>query len=180
MARVVHEPDSKHPEPLPAQWAGLKFFNVYGPNEYHKEDMKSVICKIYPQIVAGATTRLFKSHNPDYEDGGQMRDFIYVDDCVSVMLWLYENPEVNGLFNVGTGQARSFRGLAEATFAASGMEPKITYIDMPVHLRKKYQYFTQADVKKLREAGYDKPFTSLEEGIGRYVKEFMSREEKYK
>ncbi len=180
IARIVHEPESKHPETLPPQWAGLKFFNVYGPNEYHKDDMMSVVCKLYPQIMAGAAARLFKSHNRDYEDGGQKRDFIYVDDCVSVMLWLYDNPGVNGLFNVGTGKARSFRDLAEATYAAAGKKPRISYIDMPVHLREKYQYFTEADTSKLRAAGYDKPFTELEDGIEKYVRDFMAREDKYK
>ncbi len=180
ISRIVHDPDGKHPEPLPTQWAGLKFFNVYGPNEYHKGDMMSVACKLYPQVEAGATAKLFKSHREDFEDGGQKRDFIYVDDCVSVMLWLYQNPGINGLFNVGTGKARSFKELAEAVFDASGVRPKISYIDMPMQLREKYQYFTQADVGKLRAAGYDKPFTELEAGIAKYVKEFMSREDKYR
>ncbi|MCI5059933.1 MAG: ADP-glyceromanno-heptose 6-epimerase [Alphaproteobacteria bacterium] len=164
-------------EQVPPQWAGLKFFNVYGPNEYHKGDQMSVICKLYPQVVAGAAAKLFKSHNPDYEDGGQLRDFVYVKDCVSVMLWLYENKDVSGLFNVGTGQARSFKDLAEATFAAAGMEPKINYIDMPESLREKYQYFTQADMSKLRAAGYDKPFTELEDGVRDFVQNHMGQSE---
>jgi len=165
-------------EQVPPQWAGLKFFNVYGPNEYHKDDQMSVICKLYPQVVAGATAKLFKSHNPNYEDGGQLRDFVYVKDCVSVMLWLYENKNVNGLFNVGTGEARSFKDLAEATFSAAGKEPKINYIDMPESLQPKYQYFTQADMTKLRGAGYDKKFTSLEDGVKDFVG-YMSKEDKY-
>jgi ADP-L-glycero-D-manno-heptose 6-epimerase len=180
ISRVVHGEDNKHEEPVPRQWAGLKFFNVYGPNEYHKGDMMSVICKLYPQVVAGATAKLFKSHHPDYEDGGQSRDFVYAGDCVSVMLWLYDNPQINGLFNVGTGRARSFRDLAEATFAAAGVKSKISYVDMPMHLREKYQYFTQADMGKLRAAGYTAPFTELEEGIERYVKDFMARENVYR
>lgn len=164
-------------EKVPLQWAGLKFFNVYGPNEYHKEDQMSVVCKLYPQVMAGAAAKLFKSHHPDYEDGGQLRDFVYVKDCVDVMVWLYDNKDVCGLFNVGTGSARSFKDLAESTFAAAGKDPKINYIDMPDQLRSKYQYFTEADMSKLRAAGYDKSFTSLEEGIGDYVRNYMAKEE---
>ena len=166
-------------EPIPAQWAGLKFFNVYGPNEYHKEDQMSVICKLYPQVMAGATAKLFKSHHPDYEDGGQLRDFVYVKDCVAVMMFLLKQPKVCGLFNVGTGEARSFKDLAEATFKAAGKEPKINYIDMPEHLREKYQYFTQADMTKLRSAGFNADFTSLEEGVRDYVENYMSKEDQY-
>lgn len=175
VARVVKNQN----EPIPAQYAGLKFFNVYGPNEYHKDDMMSVICKLYPQVMAGATAKLFKSHHPDYEDGGQLRDFVYVKDCIKVMLWLAENKDVNGLFNVGTGEARSFKDLAEATFKAAEEAPKINYIDMPEHLRDKYQYFTQANMDKLKAAGYDKEFTSLEEGVRDYVQNYMVKEDKY-
>ncbi len=167
----------KGQEPTPKQWAGLKFFNVYGPNEYHKGDQMSVICKLYPQVVAGANAKLFKSHKDGYDDGGQLRDFVYVKDCVNVMLWLYENENVNGLFNVGTGKARSFKDLAEATFAAAEKEPKITYIDMPEMLREKYQYYTQANMDKLREAGYTAEFTDLEEGVKDYVQNYMSKED---
>ncbi len=166
-------------EPVPAQWAGLKFFNVYGPNEYHKGDQMSVICKLYPQVIAGAAAKLFKSHRKDYADGGQLRDFVYVKDCVSVMLWLYENKGVNGLYNVGTGNARSFKDLAEATFDAADKPAKINYIDMPEVLRDKYQYFTEADMTKLRIAGYDKPFTELEDGVRDYVQNYMGKEDKY-
>ncbi len=166
-------------ENVPPQWAGLKFFNVYGPNEYHKGDQMSVICKLYPQVMAGAAAKLFKSHHKEYEDGGQLRDFVYVKDCVSVMLWLYDNKDVNGLFNVGTGNARSFKDLAEATFKAADKDVKINYIDMPEHLRQKYQYFTQADMNKLREAGYDKSFTELEEGVRDYVQNYMAQEDIY-
>ncbi len=165
---------------IPPQWCGLKFFNVYGPNEYHKGDQMSVVCKLYPQVAAGATARLFKSHHPDYEDGGQLRDFIYVKDCVKVMLWLFQNPQVNGLFNVGTGQARSFKDLAVATFAAAGVKEKIQYFDMPEQLKGRYQYFTQADMIKLRNAGYNMPFTSLEDGIRDYVVEYMSKSDQYR
>lgn len=167
-------------EKVPPQWAGLKFFNVYGPNEYHKGDQMSVICKLYPQVMAGAAAKLFKSHHKDYEDGGQLRDFVYVKDCVSVMLWLYENKDINGLFNVGTGNARSFKDLAEATFEAASKPCKINYIDMPDHLREKYQYFTEADMNKLRSAGYDKPFTELEDGVRDYVQNYMAKEDAYR
>jgi len=175
VARVLED----QREAVPPQWAGLKFFNVYGPNEYHKGDQRSVVCKLYPQVEAGAAAKLFKSHHKEYEDGGQVRDFIYVKDCVSVMLWLLDNPSVNGLFNVGTGQARSFKDLARATFEAAGREPKITYIDMPEILQDKYQYFTQANVQKLRDRGYAKPFTSLENGIAEYVQKYLGQDEKF-
>lgn len=176
VARVVETKS----EPLPPQWAGLKFFNVYGPNEYHKGDQMSVVCKLYPQVVAGAAAKLFKSHHPDYEDGGQLRDFVWVGDCVDVMLWLYDNPSVSGLFNVGTGKARSFKDLALSTFAAANKAPKVNYIDMPETLRDKYQYYTQADMAKLRDAGYSKPFTELEDGVGQYVRDYMSKADPYR
>lgn len=176
ISRVVRTGEEK----IPPQWAGLKFFNVYGPNEYHKADQMSVICKLYPQIVAGATARLFKSDNPSYADGGQMRDFVYVQDCVDVMLWLYDNPKVNGLFNVGSGKARSFHDLAKAGFAAAGMFPKISFIDMPDELKAKYQYFTEANMAKLRAAGYAKPMTELEDGVSRYIKDYMSQSDQYR
>ncbi len=176
VARIVETKS----EPLPAQWAGLKFFNVYGPNEYHKGEQMSVVCKLHPQVEAGAAARLFKSHHPDYQDGGQLRDFVWVGDCVDVMLWLYDHPEVNGLFNVGTGKARSFKDLAEATFKAANKPSKITYSDMPVTLRDKYQYYTQADMAKLKGAGYSKPFTELEDGIGKYVRDYLSKTDPYR
>lgn len=167
-------------EAAPPQWAGLKFFNVYGPNENHKGEQMSVVCKLYPQVMAGASARLFKSHHPDYEDGGQLRDFVWVGDCVDIMVWLYDNPQVSGLYNVGSGAARSFKDLAEATFKAAGREPKINYMDMPENLRGKYQYFTQADMGKLRAAGYDKPLTGLEEGIAQYVQTYLSQDDPYR
>ena len=176
ISRVLENKNEK----VPPQWVGLKFFNVYGPNEYHKEDQMSVICKLYPQVIAGAAAKLFKSHHPDYEDGGQLRDFVYVKDCVDVMVWLYDNKDVSGLFNVGTGTARSFKDLAEATFDAAGKEPKINYIDMPDQLQAKYQYFTEADMNKLRAAGYDKPFTELEDGVRDYVQNYMAQEDPYR
>jgi len=164
----------------PPQWAGLKFFNVYGPNEYHKGEMMSVPCRRYPEIVAGQPFRLFKSDRPDYSDGGQLRDFVYVTDCVSVILWLLAHPSVNGLFNVGSGKASSFKQLAEACFTAAGLAPNIDYFPMPDHLRGKYQYFTEADMTKLRRAGYDKPFFTIEQGMADYVSNYMSQPDKYR
>ncbi|WP_448188963.1 ADP-glyceromanno-heptose 6-epimerase [Azospirillum sp. sgz301742] len=166
-------------ETVPPQWAGLKFFNVYGPNEAHKGDMMSVVAKLHPKLAAGEPARLFKSHRDGVADGGQSRDFIWVGDCVDVMLWLLDNPEVSGLFNVGTGEARSFGDLAEATFAALGQAPRIEYFDMPEPLRDKYQYFTQASTARLRAAGYDAPFTGLEEGVRRYVQDFLAQPDPY-
>ncbi len=180
VSRIIHDKDGAKETLVPPQWAGLKFFNVYGPNEHHKGDQMSVCCKLYPQIIAGATAKLFKSHHPDYSDGGQLRDFVYVRDCVDVMLWLFDNKDVNGLFNVGTGKARSFKDLAEAVFTAAGKTPKINYIDMPQQLRGKYQYFTEANMQKLVDAGYDKPFTSLEDGIRDYVQNYLSQEDPYR
>jgi ADP-L-glycero-D-manno-heptose 6-epimerase len=159
--------------PRPPQWAGLKFFNVYGPNEYHKGEMKSVIAKMAPEIERGGTVRLFRSHRPDFSDGEQMRDFVYVRDCVSVIDWLARTPDVSGLFNVGSGRARSFLDLARAVFAALGQQPRIEFIDMPTHLRERYQYFTEAPLGKLRAAGYDRPATSLEDGVGDYVRNHL-------
>ena len=157
----------------PAQWAGLKFFNVYGPNEYHKGSMKSVVAQIFPKASSGETVNLFKSHHPDYEDGGQMRDFVSVNDCVQVIDWLSENPNASGLYNLGTGTARSFADLAKAVFAALNREPKINYIDTPIEIRDKYQYFTQAAMDKLKAAGYGHGFTSLEDGVADYVQNYL-------
>ncbi|WP_029007985.1 ADP-glyceromanno-heptose 6-epimerase [Azospirillum halopraeferens] len=167
-------------EPAPPQWAGLKFFNVYGPNEGHKGDMMSVVAKLHPQLASGRPARLFRSHRPGVEDGGQLRDFVHVDDCVAAMLWLMDNPGVCGLFNLGTGRARSFRDLALATFAAMDLEPRIDYIDMPAELQAKYQYYTQAEMGRLRAAGFTAPFTGLEEGVRRYVRDFLARPDPYR
>ena len=156
--------------PTPPQWAGLKFFNVYGPNEAHKGDMQSVVAKVCPRVEAGNPVHLFKSHNPSYTDGGQLRDFVYVKDCVAVVMWLLCNATVSGLFNVGSGTARSFLDLVKAVGAAVGHEPDIRFIDTPVELRDKYQYFTQASMTKLRAAGFDQPFHSLEDGVRDYVR----------
>ena len=164
---------------LPCQWAGLKFFNVYGPNEYHKGGQKSVVAHIYPSVAQDQEVALFKSYHPDYADGWQLRDFVWVGDCVNVMLWLLKNPQVSGLFNVGSGEARSFYDLAKATFEALGKEPKITYREMPEELRGKYQYYTKADISKLRAAGYEGEATSLEKGIARYVQEYLHAQDSY-
>ena len=155
--------------------AGLKYFNVYGPGEDHKGDMRSVIHKAHGQIRETGAVKLFKSYRPDYKDGEQVRDFVYVKDAVAVTLFCGENPKASGLFNCGTGQARSWNDLAQATFAAMGLEPRIEYIEMPVSLRSKYQYFTQADMGKLRAAGYAQAFTSLEDGIRDYVQGYLAK-----
>lgn len=164
---------------LPAQWAGLKFFNVYGPNEYHKGEQASVIQQIFPHAKYGRPVKLFKSYRPDYKDGGQLRDFVYVKDCVRVVLWLLANPSVNGLYNLGTGKARSFADLANATFAAVGKPAAITYIDMPEEIRDKYQYFTEAKMDRLRAAGYKDPFHSLEDGVKDYVQSYLTKDDQY-
>src|SRR5262245_31010946 len=156
-------------EPTPPKWAGLKFFNVYGPNEGHKGAMQSLVTKIYPAVKAGEPVTLFKSHNPRYPDGGQLRDFVYVKDCVAVVLWLLRNPGTSGLLNVGSGTARSFLDLVSAVCAVVGRAPNSRFIDTPPELRAQYQYFTQADVAKLRHAGFDAPFHSLEDGVRDYL-----------
>lgn len=151
------------------QIAGLKYFNVYGPWEHHKGDMRSVVYKAYEQIQETGKVKLFKSHRPDYEDGKQLRDFVYVGDAVDVTLWLAEPDAPSGVFNCGTGQAKSWLDLTNAVFKALDMEPNIEFIDMPEHLQSKYQYYTQAEMQKLTEAGYDNPFTSLKEGVAETV-----------
>lgn len=142
--------------------------------------MKSVVAQIYPDAAAGRAVRLFKSHHPDYVDGGQLRDFISVGDCVDVVEWLLANPAVNGIFNLGTGRARSFADLASAVFAALDRPPRITYVDMPEAVRDHYQYFTEAEMSRLRSAGYERPFTPLEQGVGSYVREHLMRDERYR
>ncbi len=163
----------------PTQCVGLKFFNVYGPNEYHKGSMRSVAEQVYPLAQRDEAFQLFKSHNPKYPDGGQLRDFVWVGDCVNVMLWLLDHPKINGLYNLGTGKARSFANLAQAVYAAAGKDPKIAFRDMPEELREKYQYFTEANMNKLRAAGYTAPFTSLEEGVRMYVQDFLAKPDPY-
>ncbi len=164
----------------PPQWVGLKFFNVYGPNEEHKGAMKSVVAQIYPRAAAGEPCRLFRSHRPGIADGGQQRDFVYVSDCVDVMLWLYDHAGVSGLFNVGTGTARSFADLAAAVYRAVGRKPMIEYVDTPPEIRDRYQYFTAARMERLRAAGYDRPATPLEEGVRDYVQSFLAAPDPYR
>ena len=164
----------------PSQWAGLKFFNVYGPNEGHKGTMKSVVAQIWPKVAADETVTLFRSHNPDYADGGQMRDFVFVDDVVDIIVWLIDNPAIFGIFNAGSGQARSFLDLAKATFAAAGKTPAIAYVATPEVIRDKYQYFTEAKMDRLRAAGYAGQATPLEEGVRRYVQDYLSTSDPYR
>ncbi|MBQ7592856.1 MAG: ADP-glyceromanno-heptose 6-epimerase [Synergistaceae bacterium] len=162
---------------FPAQHVGLKFFNVYGPNEYYKGSMASMIFHGFNQLTSDGEIRLFKSYKPEYPDGGQLRDFVYVKDICSVIMWLLDNHEVSGLFNVGTGRAQSFQELAEAVIRNSSCKNgRIRFIDMPETLRGKYQYYTQANMTKLRDAGYTKEFMPLEEGVRDYVCEYLSRE----
>ena len=166
--------------PLPPQWAGLKFFNVFGPNEYHKGEMMSLVAKRFDDAKCGKAVRLFRSHRDGIEDGDQRRDFIFVDDAIAVLHWLIEQPAVSGIFNVGTGEARSFRDLVRAMFGALGSPAKIEYIDMPQAIRDKYQYLTQSSVENLRGAGYTAAFMSLEEAAGRYVTQFIDRADRYR
>ena len=167
-------------EKLPPQWAGLKFFNVLGPNEYHKGEMMSLVAKRFDEAKAGKPVRLFKSHRDGFADGEQSRDFIYVDDAVAVIGWLLDTPTVSGIFNVGTGKARSFRDLIAAMFRALGRAPSIEFVDMPQAIRGQYQYFTQAKVENLRRAGYNAGFTPLEEAVGRYVTSFLNQPDRYR
>lgn len=163
----------------PYFWAGLKFFNVYGPNEYHKGRMASVVRHAYHQIQEGGEVRLFRSHHPDYRDGEQQRDFIYVMDVVDIMVWLMtegRKPQYNGLYNIGTGQARTFYDLATAVFDALDRPPRITFMDTPEDIRDKYQYFTEAPMTKLRKIGYAHSFTSLEHGVRDYVRNYLQLE----
>jgi ADP-L-glycero-D-manno-heptose 6-epimerase len=167
-------------EKLPPQWVGLKFFNVFGPNEYHKGAMMSVLARRFDDIRAGRPVELFKSHRDGIADGDQRRDFIYVDDVVRVMLWLMATPDVSGIFNVGTGKARSFRDLMVSAYAALGTAPNIRYVDMPEAIRGSYQYFTQSDVGRLQRAGYNGGFTALEDAVETYVKGFLDRADRFR
>ena len=164
----------------PPQWVGLKFFNVYGPNEEHKGPMKSVAAQIWPHVAAGHAVQLFKSYRKDIPDGGQKRDFVYVRDTADIVAWLAENPQVNGIYNLGSGQARSFEDMAKAVFAAAGREPRIDFTAMPPAIRDKYQYFTEARMERLAEAGYPNPMTPLEEGIGDYVTGYLAQPDPYR
>jgi ADP-L-glycero-D-manno-heptose 6-epimerase len=158
----------------PPQWAGLKFFNVYGPNEEHKLSMKSVASQIWPQVRDGHAVQLFKSYRDDIPDGGQRRDFVYVRDVADVVRWLVDHEAVNGVFNLGSGQARSFEEMARAVFAAAGKPAQIDYTPMPPAIRDKYQYFTEAKMERLRAAGYVAPMTGLEDGITDYVQRYLA------
>jgi ADP-L-glycero-D-manno-heptose 6-epimerase len=161
----------------PPRWAGFKFFNVYGPNEYHKGRMASVIFHTARQIKATGKMNLFRSHRPDFKDGEQSRDFIYVKDVVDVLFWFLENDKApNAIYNLGTGKARAFLHLAEGTFHALGLQPDISFVDTPADIRDKYQYFTEADMTKLRQAGYNEPFYGLEAGIEDYVQRYLKNE----
>jgi ADP-L-glycero-D-manno-heptose 6-epimerase len=164
----------------PPQWVGLKLFNVYGPNEEHKHSMKSVASQIWPHVREGHAVQLFKSYREDIPDGGQKRDFVYVRDVADVVVWMLRNPQVNGVYNLGSGQARTFGDMARAVFAAADRPPQIDYVPMPPSIRDKYQYFTEASMDRLREAGYVEPFTPLEEGIGDYVKRYLSQPDPYR
>ncbi|HVN41671.1 MAG TPA: ADP-glyceromanno-heptose 6-epimerase [Steroidobacteraceae bacterium] len=167
-------------EPAPPQWVGLKFFNVYGPNEYHKSTMQSVVAQKYPRVAAGEALTLFTSHHPDYPDGGQMRDFVFVEDCVEVILWLLARPGLSGLYNLGSGEARSFADLGRAIAAAAGVPSRIEFVPMPEAIRPNYQYYTCANMRKLREAGYDRPLTSIEDGVRRYVQHYLAGPDRYR
>ncbi|MFP4167641.1 MAG: ADP-glyceromanno-heptose 6-epimerase [Desulfonatronovibrionaceae bacterium] len=158
---------------------GLKFFNVYGPNEYHKRDMKSVVCKAYQQIKESGKLGLFCSYRREYPHGGQMRDFVYIKDCTRVMAWLLEHHEVCGIYNLGTGRPRTWNDLARAVFLAMGREPEIEYIDMPETLRPKYQYYTRAEMNKLEDTGCPLKFTTLEDGVRDYVCNYLQTENPY-
>src|SRR3954454_1610129 len=165
---------------LPPQWAGLKFFNVFGPNEYHKGAMMSVLARRFDDIKAGHPVQLFKSHREGIADGDQRRDFIYVDDVVRVMTWLLATPSVSGIFNVGTGKARSFREMMLAAYAALGASPNIQYVDMPEAIRASYQYFTQGEIDRLHRAGYNGGFTALEQAVETYVKSYLDRPDRFR
>lgn len=167
-------------EKLPPQWAGLKFFNVFGPNEYHKGTMMSVLARRFDDVKAGRVVQLFKSHRDGIADGDQRRDFIYVDDVVRVILWLLAAPAVSGLFNVGTGKARSFRELMLAAYAALGTRPNIDYVDMPEQIRGSYQYFTESKVDRLHRAGYNGGFTTLEDAVKAYVTDYLDRPDRFR
>jgi ADP-L-glycero-D-manno-heptose 6-epimerase len=167
-------------ERMPPQWAGLKFFNVFGPNEYHKGEMMSLVAKRFDEAKAGKTVKLFKSHRDGIGDGEQKRDFIYVNDAVAVVRWLLDTPKVSGIFNVGTGTARSFRDLISAIFTALGRAPAIEYVDMPPAIRGQYQYFTEAQVDNLRRAGYNAGFTPLEATVKDYVTAYLDQPDRYR
>lgn len=168
-----------HQEDHPPFWAGLKFFNVYGPNEYHKARMASVIFHSFNQIKKTGKVKLFRSHKEGYKDGEQLRDFIYVKDVIAVCYWLMENKPASAIYNLGTGQARTFNDLVKSTFAGLDLQPQIEYIDIPEDIRDKYQYFTEATMDKLRTAGYSAAFYSLENGVDDYVRNYLAKNDFY-
>lgn len=168
------------PEAAPPRWAGLKFFNVYGPNEFHKGSQASLVPQIYPVAARGDAYTLFRSHNPRYADGEQKRDFIFVDDCCDVMLWLMFEGRTRAVFNLGTGLARTFLDLAAAVYGAAGQPLNVTFRDTPQDIRKQYQYFTEARMNRLRAAGYAKPFTALEDGVAATVTRYLSQPDPYR
>ena len=163
----------------PPFWAGLKFFNVYGPNEYHKKRMASVVFHAYNQINESGKVKLFRSHNPNFKDGEQLRDFIYVKDVIEVLIFLMQQQTESGIYNLGTGKARTFLDLTKAVFKAMNRTENIEFVDTPMDIRAKYQYFTQADMEKLRRAGYRQPFASLEEGVNDYVANYLINNKYY-
>lgn len=164
----------------PPQWAGLKFFNVYGPNEYHKGDMQSLVAKNTARIAQGETIRLFKSHKDGYQDGGQLRDFVYVKDCCAMMMWLLEHPNTSGLFNIGTGQAHSFLDLMHAIGSALNKPVNVEYVDMPENIRPNYQYFTEANMSKFRAAGGTHVPLSLNENVADYVTHYLTQTDQHR
>jgi len=168
-----------HQEDRPPLWIGLKFFNVYGPNEYHKGRMASVIFHSFNQIKKNGVVKLFRSHRPDFKDGRQLRDFVYVKDVIKVCYWLMQRQPASGIYNLGTGKARSFDDLVKATFKGLDLDAHIEYIDMPEDIRSTYQYFTEAKMQKLRSVGYMDEFYSLEKGVDDYVRNYLGKEKYY-
>jgi ADP-L-glycero-D-manno-heptose 6-epimerase len=167
--------------PSPPRWAGLKFFNVYGPNEYHKGSQRSVAAQLHTQIRERGRVRLFRSENPDYPDGGQLRDFVWVGDCVRIAVWALEDPAApSGLYNAGSGIARSFLDEAKIIFKEIGVEPDIEFVDLPANLQGKYQYYTCAKTDKLRAAGFTSSLTSLEDGLRLYVRDYLESADAYR
>ena len=174
LARVVKDEGVK-----PPQWVGLKFFNVYGPNEYHKDEMASVIAKAYPMAKEGTPFKLFKSHKEGYSDGGQLRDFVWVGDCVDIVLWFLKNRSNSGLFNCGSGMARSFLDVINAVYKSVKRDSNIKFIDTPDNIRANYQYFTQASLTNLRDAGYSQPMTNIENGIQHYISYYLDKNDRF-
>ena len=175
---AIREVETRHP--TPPQWVGLKFFNVYGPNEYHKKAQRSVAAQIFDRVVADEPAMLFRSYDPRWPDGGQLRDFVWVNDVVAIMLWLFEHPDICGIFNAGSGVARSWRDLAAAVARALGKQPQIAYVDMPEGLRGNYQYHTEAAMDRLKLAGCRFAPTSLEEGVAYYVQHYLAGKDRYR